>query len=131
MKITDLDARFVGGYHDNGYRTVPTIDGAQGVLFQCPKCGEGLKHGGGEEDGTFRHWIEGDHYVLCWFRNPRNAPTVPDNIFPGPGRWTASGDGLENLTLSPSVDCTPKKPIDPNDFKPCMWHGWVENGDAR
>jgi hypothetical protein len=65
VKLTDLEPCFVGDYHQGTsssdpttYRQLPSVEGAQGVLFICPKCG--------------------NHSVLCWFLNPRNAPQVPE-----------------------------------------------------
>lgn len=81
----------------------PTADGAQGIMFTCPKrdCG---------------------HIYVIWFENPLNVEKVlPDQAhYP---RWQRTGDTLENLTLSPSVhDVTPGG---------CGWHGWVKNGVAQ
>jgi len=124
VRLPDLDARFVGRFRVEGGRRlhsrVESLQGAQGVLFQCPKCAEGRERGADEETG--RRYAIGAHYVICWFRNPQDAPPVPDDVFPGPGRWTASGTSLEDLTLSPSVLLTGEGG--------CGWHGFVRNGDA-
>jgi len=131
MKLRDLDAKFVGELNPatNGFRELgDSIAGAQGVLFQCPHCAAGKATGA---DDATHHYIEGDHYILCWFSNPNNAPAVPDSVYPGPGRWTYSGTGIDDLTLSPSVDLSKGDPTD--GIKPdpaCMWHGHVTNGDA-
>lgn len=116
MKLRDLDACFVADYRMSGnsdsYREQDSIEGAQGLLFICPLCG--------------------GHSVLCWFRNPRNAPRVPDNVEPGPGRWTVSGNGLDDLTLYPSVDLDTEstRKAEAQGYKVCKWHGHVENGGA-
>lgn len=118
MKLTDLDASFVGAWKPQLFTHLDSLLGAQGVLFQCPTCQAGLKRG--EENG--KRFVEGDHYILCWFVNPQLAERVPDSEFPGPGRWTVSGTSLDDLTLSPSVNATVGGG--------CAWHGWVRNGDA-
>jgi hypothetical protein len=40
----------------------------------------------------------------------------------GPSRWTMSGTGLHDLTLSPSVDVGSKN-------SKC-WHGWIKEGNV-
>lgn len=119
MKLTDLEPTFVGDYHHGTdsptdrttYRELgPTVDGAQGVLFICPKCG--------------------NHSILCWFKNPRNAPPVPAEAFPRPGRWTFSGDTFDVLSLTPSVDLSTITPESPASPGRCYWHGFVTNGEA-
>lgn len=122
MRLLDLDAEFVGEYHERGYRRFNHIEGAQGVLFQCPVCAVGKEPGEEVDDltGERRRFFRGAHYVLCWFSNPRNAPAVPADAFPRPGRWQATGETIDTLTLSPSVLLQ----------SGCGWHGWVKNGDA-
>lgn len=119
MKLTDLEPSFVGNYREHegprgdgvSHFRLPSVEGAQGVLFTCPKCG--------------------GHEVLCWFANPRNAPKVPDAAFPRPGRWTFSGETLDVLTLSPSVDLSGIDKDNPASPSRCYWHGFVQNGEAR
>lgn len=77
---------------------------AHGVMFLCPTC---LKKNGGPV---------GTESVLCWFRDRG----VPDDVFPGPGRWIASGTGFGDLTLSPSVNVDHEH-----------WHGFVQNGEIN
>lgn len=114
MKLRDLDACFCADvrFNTGSFNEQDSIDGAQGIIFDCPLCHR--------------------HSVLCWFSNPRNALTVPDDMNPGPGRWAISGNGIDDLTLNPSVnlDChTPEH----NARYPssCKWHGWVQNGEAK
>lgn len=80
------------------------IEQAQGVLFLCPACF--AKNGG----------PIGTESVLCWFRDRG----VPDDALPGPGRWTASGTGFDDLSLSPSVNVDHEH-----------WHGFITNGEVR
>lgn len=122
MRLLDLDASFVGSFDPatNAFRLLDSVEGAQGVMFQCPKCSAGKEKG--EEDG--RRFVVGAHSVICWFANPRNAPRVPDDADPKPGRWNFSGDTLDTLTFTgpgaASVLLTGG----------CDWHGFVVNGDA-
>lgn len=81
-KLTELDATFVAwdGSASGNFAEIPTIVGATGVMFDCPKCG--------------------GHSVLVWDR------TIPSNIDPGPGRWDMFGTDLEDLTINPSINLT-------------------------
>ena len=110
MKLTDLDASFVAAGTAGGHRRVAVAD-AQGVMFQCPHCAQGLELV--EEDG--RRFFRGVHYVLVWFAG-RHVPTTATPL----PRWAFSGTGLEDLTLQPSVSLA----------SGCAWHGYVRDGDA-
>lgn len=121
MRLRELDATFVGDWRPGGYRRLESMQGAQGLLFQCPQCAIGKPKA---EDGC----IAGDHYVLCWFANPIGAAAVPASAIPGPGRWTFSGASIDDAMLSPSVNCDTHPTIShPGD---CHWHGYVRNGEA-
>lgn len=120
MRLRDLDARFVYAATARSHRLSDgdSIAGMQGVLFQCPSCGVGKPHGCNGE----RSYIEGDHYILVLFANPSGVAPAPAECEPLP-RWTiVSGASLDDLTLSPSVDCT--------RGGGCSFHGFVTNGDA-
>jgi hypothetical protein len=117
MKLLDLEPQFVGRYHAasgpgdrTSYDVLTSVDGAQGILFICPKCG--------------------NHSVLCWFKNPRNAPPVPDTAFPRPGRWTFTGDTFDVISLQPSIDLSKVDAENPASPGRCYWHGYVTNGQA-
>lgn len=114
MRLSQLEATFVGNlcYTDSreSFRHLPTKDGAQGLLLICPKCQ--------------------NHSVLIWFLNPCNAAPVPAEAKPGPGRWTFSGDGIETLSLTPSVDLSKIDNEHPESPCRCYWHGFVTNGEA-
>lgn len=118
MKLTDLDARFVvlleGG---NGYGYVDTLEEADGVMFQCPKCSEGRAKGSDER----RNYVLGAHYVLCWFRDrvPKEEPPK--------GRWTPEGTGLHDLTFVAGI---PPEAFSVLSHCPTNWHGYVKNGEA-
>ena len=119
MRLRELDATFVADVDPAtlSSRRQQEIDGAQGVLFQCPKCAAGKPPA---PDGG----VQGAHYVLVCFANPRNAPVAPAEYDPNP-RWQMSGTSLDDLTLSPSVN------LDVPGATGCRWHGFVTNGDAR
>jgi hypothetical protein len=123
VRLRDLDATFLGNWTPTGYTRLGdrVVDGVQGVLFQCPLCAKSCERG--EEDG--RRFVRGAHYVLCWFLNPVNAPTVPDDANPKPGRWRFTGTSIDDITfigpLAVSVLLTGEG---------CGWHGFVVSGDA-
>lgn len=96
MKLTDGFIAELVKRDGAAERFVSTVAEADGVVFECPKCR--------------------NHAVCCYF-----VGKVPDDLPPGPGRWTPSGTGIEDLTLSPSVHLTGPG---------CGWHGWVKNGSA-
>lgn len=130
MRLRELDARFLG-------RVIPaeksahyqeSLDGAQALMFQCPSCGAGLERG--EEDG--RRFIRGAHYIKVCFSNPRGAAAAPVEYDDNP-RWTIeAGSSLDDLTLSPSINCDiPWKNKEGVEHpSSCKFHGWVKNGDA-
>lgn len=127
--LRKLNAHFVGDYQRNAegritYRQLPSVEGAQGISFQCPVCAQGKEYGEDPEDGGVGHF-KGAHYVLCWFRNPRTAPPVPDDASPGPGRWWFTGETIDDITFtgpgSYSVLLTGEG---------CGWHGFIVKGEA-
>ena len=131
-----LNAHFIGGYHDDratggsaGYRELPSIEGAQGLLFQCPKCAEGKEYGEERDEitGETIGFHRGAHHIICWFRNPRNAPRVPDDIDPKPGRWWTVGDSIDTLTFDHGEPPIAKSVLLVGG---CGWHGFITNGEA-
>lgn len=121
MRLRELDASFVGEANEKGFRHLDGIDGAQGVMFQCPKCAGQCQSG--EEDG--RKFFIGAHYILCWFRNPINALPVPDSLDPKPGRWNAKGTGLDDLTFVPPGSVSVLL-----QGAGCGYHGFIRDGEA-
>lgn len=79
------------------------IGRAQGVMFLCPAC-------------FATKGPKGTESVICWF----DGRGVPADALPGPGRWSVSGVGFDDLSLSPSVN------VDSGH-----WHGWVTNGEIK
>ena len=114
MRLRDLHATFQKATEGEGHHKVETLAEADGVMFQCPKCAQGLE----TFDEDRGRGVRGAHYVLCWFRG-----RVSDDLTPGPGRWDASGTSLDDLTLSPSVHLS--------GASGCQWHGWVQSGTAK
>ena len=86
--------------------TVATLAEAQGIEFDCPKCGPRAHR----IQVAFHDRGVLDHQGS---RNKEGKPT----------RWhVASGSTFDDLSLTPSIDCTPS---DPN-----CWHGFITNGEA-
>ncbi len=87
-----------------------SIEGAQGLFLFCP-CRYGQ--------------TEHAHCLIIPFANPRNAPPVPADHGPTSRdgsyrpRWTMTGTGLGDLTLTPSVDV---------GSLPACWHGFITAG---
>lgn len=71
-----------------------------GVIFLCP--------------------VHRTHYIGVWFANPVDGgPPASADALPAP-RWQRTGDTIETLTLTPSVDAQPGNPS--------CWHGFITNG---
>jgi hypothetical protein len=124
MKLRELDARFFGrvdGDKRSSFMQGDRIDGAQGVMFQCPECAKGKPR---SEDGE---GFAGAHYIKVCFSNPRGAPVAPESYDDNP-RWEMAGNSLDDLTLSPSINLD--VPGNDGTIQGCRWHGWVRNGDA-
>lgn len=109
MRLIDLEAEFfrwdVKGVTHIEIPSVATLAEAQGVLFDCPKCR--------------------NHSVMVGFRDRGVPPDVGTKDAAGNQTlWhVAGGTGLEDLTLTPSVDCTPSNPN--------CWHGFITNGEVN
>jgi hypothetical protein len=82
---------------------------AHGIRFICPQAY--MRQGG----------PVGAHEIQVWFAGSPVPPNVGINSKGETVRWTASGTGLDDLTLQPSI-----LEINPD----CGWHGFVTNGDA-
>lgn len=109
MRLEDLDAEFfrwdVKGVTHVEIPTVGTLAEAQGVMFDCPVC---------ESSG---------HSIMVGFRDRGVPPDQGTRDAAGNQTlWTvAGGTGLHDLTLTPSIDCTPSNPA--------CWHGFITNGE--
>jgi len=109
VKLTELDPQFVRYTGNGGHQEVDSFGEAQGVLFVCPSC---YRKNGNSDIGV--------HMVLVWFRDRG----VPVDAVPKPARWMASGTGLGDLTLSPSVN------LQTDEHSRDEWHGFVTNGEV-
>jgi hypothetical protein len=88
-------------------------EGADGIMFLCPKCwAANLAKSGDDGIGT--------HSVICWFTG------VDQKYDPKPGRWNPSGKTIDDLTFvgpgAVSVLLTGGG---------CGWHGFVKDGSAE
>ncbi len=123
MILTDLQATFIHylapGWTDpdgevyphGGTQEVGQLAEADGLEFLCPKC---YVANGGEV---------GTHRVICWF-----VCKVPDDVRPGPGRWTPQGTGLNDLSFVPSEGRSHSVLLTGGG---CAWHGFVTDGKAE
>jgi hypothetical protein len=110
------DAVFIAESTAKGHRYIDTLEGADGVFFWCP-CGWARPEfplDGGRPHG-----------VIVSFANPRGcSPAASDagsqSRSGGPSRWTVTGTGLADLTLSPSIAV--------GTAEAECWHGFVTNG---
>lgn len=102
MKLKDLNAEFVGAGGPgitNADGSTPERRSGVGVIMDCP-CGECDEH----------------RRLFVPFRNPIDGgPPMKYGAL-----WERTGDTIESLTLSPSV----------NRLDGCRWHGWIRNGEA-
>ena|ERR1019366_6676071 len=115
-RLTDpwFEAEFGGTGTEQGSfrRQGGQIDGAQLLFLWCP-CAYG-------NDARA-------HGLIVPFANPRGATITEYNFGMrardgvSRPRWQMSGTGLDDLTLSPSVDVG----------EPSCWHGYIENGVVR
>jgi hypothetical protein len=123
MRLVDLDpiwlqwrkesvdpTVFVDGVmHPSGERTlyepVETLAEAHGIRFTCPLCVD-----------------KGGHGVICWFEGK-----VPDEARPGPGRWTPSGNGFDDLTFVPGARIAA---VSVALHGGCNWHGFIRSGEV-
>lgn len=108
-RLVDLDASF-RTWLPRALGKCDAFPAAQGILFQCPACAG--------PDGS-------GHYVLVWFADRG----VPSEAEPKP-RWHASGTGLDDLTLTPSINLDVPGPNGEPAIG-CRWHGWVRGGVVK
>lgn len=106
MKLIELDPRFLHYNHDDSWQEFPTLEQAQGIIFDCPKCT-------GEKS----------HSVAVSFRDRGVLDHQGSHDSEGkPSRWQVSGTGFHDLTLQPSIDLTHSLPD--------CWHGFITAGEV-
>lgn len=88
---------------------VETLEEAQGIRFNCPKCGR-------------LNTEVGQHIVLVSFADRGIPDHLGTHNHEGqPVRWQVmAGTSFGDLTLSPSIDLTRSNPN--------CWHGFIQNG---
>jgi hypothetical protein len=96
------------GFSTDTFHEQSGFTGADGVKFLCPKC---FAANGGAINTHEVHVYFGNSDVPAHIGKDSNGQTV---------RWSASGTGLEDLTLSPSIHVVTG----------CGWHGFVQNGEV-
>lgn len=86
------------------FENVNTVAEADQIMFLCPAC------------FAKNHGDVGTHSVLVSFAG-RNIPDEAGsrNSQGKPSRWTATGNNLDDLVLTPSILIG----------LPCQWHGFV------
>lgn len=137
MRLRELNGHFLASV-ENGWRRVgDSLENANGVCFQCPKCAEGKEAGDNEcdcDETPHAEWCDfgrrhrkGAHHIVCWFRNPRRLAPVGPDMDPKPGRWwiSASSSSLDDLTFEHGEPPIPKSI---QLIGGCNWHGYIENG---
>jgi hypothetical protein len=114
VKLTELDPQFVCWTQENWpdaqgkycYNQVDSIAEANGVIFLCPLCFVANQRSN-----------IGVHSICCW------APGVPQHEhLVGPGRWSMSGTGYADLTLSASSSSI-------SVTSGCKAHFFIRNGE--
>jgi len=87
VRLTDLEPTFLrieqnSPRGERVFGETDTMQGADGVMFLCPKCFQA-------NAGPV-----GTHVMICW------RPHVPLTFTPQPGRWEFAGTGYGDLTLN-------------------------------
>ena len=81
MRLSELQPKFMKWTDDTYWHETDTIEGADGIIFLCPRC---FAENGGPV---------GTESVICW------SPSVPQTTSPKPGRWNLVGTSFEDLSL--------------------------------
>ncbi len=113
--------------HDDGRPL--TFAEAQGLFLWCP-CGFGLLDGHGVERYPLDLSLNKGrpHGLIVPFANPPSGVQLPPDHGPVSRdgshhpRWTVSGSGLQDLTITPSIAV---------GKDPECWHGFITNGEIR
>jgi hypothetical protein len=130
-----FQAKFYGDVTATGWRHVHedgasmTFAESQGLFLWCP-CGFGLLDKAGKElyplDLSLQ--LGRPHGVLVPFANPPSGVPLPTDHGPvgrdtkTHPRWTVSGTGLHDLTITPSIAV---------GENPECWHGFITAGEVK
>lgn len=102
MRLADLEPEFLR--HEGRTLIGVPFEQAQSIWFECPAC-RGPR----------------GHHVLVSFADRGLANDQgSQNRESQPSRWQVSGTSIDDLTLRPSIDCTPN----------CPWHGYITAGEV-
>ena len=135
-RLTDpwFEAEFYGEVNADTWRqnhedgSPMTFKESQGLFLWCP-CGYGAL----DKDGKERYPLDlslnlgRPHGVIVPFANPPSGVSLPADHGPvsrdgkSHPRWTVSGTGLHDLTITPSIAV---------GKDPECWHGFVRNGEV-
>lgn len=109
-KLDELEGELVKPTGPVRFARAESFGEAFGVMFLCPHC---FQANGGPV---------GTHAVIVWWKDP--GPDLLD----GNPLWKATGTGINDLTLHPSIDLTKDRKGRP--IKDGCWHGFVKSGVA-
>lgn len=113
VPLIELKPKFLVILENNRlYGPAASLAEAQGVSYLCPAC---FTANGGSR---------GTHQCRSWFRHRG----VPDTEHPGPGRWTPTGTGFEDLTFVPG---DPPMMTSVQITGGCNAHFLIESGICR
>jgi len=131
------DPWFEAEFYGRVYEDVPCIDPECGTVAPMPHNHSGFYRQGAIIEGAQGLWLwcpckypgENCHGLIVPFANPRSCPGLPPNHGPVSTdghhpRWNMSGNGLDDLTLAPSVL------VGTPGVSEC-WHGHIINGEVR
>lgn len=117
VKLIDLNPQWVGaggeGISDVDGRPSPERHGV-GLSFDCPCSTCTAKRTGDEDNDVYLR-------VYVGLSNPIDGGPPHD---PQGAQWQRTGDTLETLTLTPSI----QRHVGNGG---CTWHGFVMNGEVR
>lgn len=92
------------------HHPVNSVAEADNISFLCPLC---FERNGGEK---------GTHSVFVSFAGRNDPPEAGSRDSNGnPSRWNVSGNGLDDLVLTPSIAIDVGQPNEVG----CHWHGFV------
>lgn len=110
MRLAELEGQLYRYAGDKTFTPVKTVAEADSVMFLCPAC------------FAANNGSVGTHSIRVDFASKGvPADVAIRNANDQPVWWNATGAGLGDLTLTPSIQL----------LHDCQWHGFVTNGDAK